>query len=81
MKLAFLILILMTTATFAHHGSNQQVKILSGRISESPSSSLLTLRASLYVKEGKFESAKLDLRKALQLDPHFQAAKDLLKKL
>ena len=65
----------------AHHGPQHQVKALSERISEKPSSALLTLRATLYLEEGNVEAAKKDLTQALEINANYQLAKKLIDKI
>lgn len=77
MKFSLVLFCLMITAVMGHHGPQHQVKVLSERICEKPSSALLTLRASLYLKEGNVEAAKKDLAQALKLNAEYKPAKKL----
>jgi hypothetical protein len=65
----------------AHHGANSEISMISKKIKDKPTCSLLTLRAQLLIDEDRQEEAIHDLEHALQLNKHFAPAKSLLKKI
>jgi predicted Zn-dependent protease len=81
MKLLVFMFFVTTATMFAHHEAGHQVNAVSLRIAEKPSSSLLTYRASLFIKAGKLSEAKKDLKQALELDPSYRPAKKLQSQL
>lgn len=81
MKALFLIFCFVTTSTFAHHGPEHQVKILSEKIAEKPQSSLLLARAEFYIQQGKKDLAIKDAKQALTLDPSSKSAQKVLAQL
>ncbi|MCM8540316.1 MAG: hypothetical protein NE328_08580 [Lentisphaeraceae bacterium] len=88
MKLV-LVLLLFTAAAFAHHGpkkslhheNDHRIIVLSKKISDKPSASLLAIRAQVFIELGNTEKAVHDLEHALMLDKNHKAAKSLLEKL
>ena len=73
-----LVMFCLSMSVYAHHGTEQQIKILSIRISDTPTSSLLTCRAKLHLDNGEVEAARKDLKRALAIDPECSQAKKLL---
>lgn len=88
MKFA-LVLLLFTATTFAHHGpkkslhheNDHRIAVLSKKISEKPSASLLTIRAQVFMELGKSNKAQHDLEHALMIDKNYKPAKTLLEKI
>jgi len=84
-----LLSLFLTVSAFAHHGPDKalhherdpRIEVLTAKISEKPTSSLLTIRAQVYLELGRKQEARHDLEHALMLNNDYQPAKTLIDKL
>ncbi|MCM8527261.1 MAG: hypothetical protein NE327_12140 [Lentisphaeraceae bacterium] len=84
-----IVLLLFTVAALAHHGpdkslhheNDHRIIVLSKKISDKPTASLLTIRAQVFLELGNTEKAVHDLEHALMLDKTHKTAKNLLEKI
>lgn len=84
-----LVILLFTAVSFAHHGpkkalhheNDHRIVVLSKKISNKPSASLLTIRAQVFMELGMSKKAQHDLEHALMIDKNYMPAKTLLEKL
>ena len=64
-----------------HHEKNHELEIVSQKIKEKATCSLLTVRAQLLSDDGRQDDALHDLEHALLIDEDYAPARSLLKKI